>query len=211
MKKRVATETLSTTLPETAQMTSDGKLHSWRAPLLVTLFITSLAALELHRQGRLWACACGRVLVWTNEAWSAETSQQLFDPYSFTHLLHGFAFCGLLALVMPRLSIHWRFCLAILIESAWEIVENTNFVINRYRETTAAFGYTGDTVINSLGDIAACAVGFFIARRLGWRRTIFTFIAIELILLVWIRDSLLLNVIMLVHKSDAIRAWQAGH
>jgi hypothetical protein len=193
-------------------MKSDDKLHRWRVPLLVSLFVTSLAALELHRQGRLWTCvSCARVLAWTGDAWSAETSQQLFDPYSFTHLLHGFAFCGLLALVAPRVSAQWRFCLAILIESAWEIVENTNFVINRYRETTAAFGYTGDTVINSIGDITACAVGFLIARRLGWRRTLVAFFAIELILLVWIRDSLLLNIIMLIHKSDAIKAWQAGH
>jgi hypothetical protein len=193
-------------------MKSDDKLHTWRVPLLVSLLVTSLAALELHRQGRLWECAsCVRVLAWTGDAWSAETSQQLFDPYSFTHLLHGFAFCGLLALVVPRLSAEWRFCLAILIESIWEIVENTNFVINRYRETTAAFGYTGDTVVNSIGDITACAVGFLVARRLGWRRTLVAFFAIELLLLVWIRDSLLLNVLMLIHKSDAIRAWQAGH
>jgi hypothetical protein len=184
-----------------------GKLRPW----LVALFIVALAALQLHQQGRLWTCDCGRMLFWTSDAWSAETSQQLFDPYAFTHLLHGFAFCGLLALVAPRLSIHWRFCLAILIESAWEIVENTNFVINRYRETTAAFGYTGDTVINSIGDIIACGVGFWLARRLGWRRTLVAFVIIELVLLAWIRDSLLLNILMLHHPSGAIKAWQAGH
>lgn len=184
--------------------------HLW--PLLAAILLVAAAAMQLHLQGRLWTCSsCGRVLVWTGDAWSAETSQQLFDPYSFTHLLHGFAFCGLLALVASRLDYAWRFCLAILFESAWEIVENTNFVINRYRETTAAFGYTGDTVINSLGDIAACAVGFLVARRLGWRRTVVAFLAVELALLLWIRDSLLLNVVMLIHKFDAIKAWQAGH
>jgi hypothetical protein len=192
-------------------MKSDGKPFAWRVPLFVALFITTVAALELHLQGRLWTCACGRVLFWTSDAWSAETSQQLFDPYAFTHLLHGFAFCGLLALVAPRLSIHWRFCLAILIESLWEIVENTNFVITRYREATAALGYTGDTVINSTGDIIACGVGFLVARKLGWRRTIIAFFVVELVLLVWIKDSLLLNVLMLLHPSRAIRAWQAGH
>jgi hypothetical protein len=98
-----------------------------------------------------------------------------------------------------------------LIESAWEIVENTNFVINRYRETTAAFGYTGDTVINSIGDIIACGVGFWVARRLGWKRTIVAFVIVELVLLVWIRDSLLLNILMLLRPSGAIKAWQAGH
>ncbi|MFN2598083.1 MAG: DUF2585 family protein [Pyrinomonadaceae bacterium] len=184
-----------------------GKLYAW----LAALACVAAAAVELRVQGRLWACSCGRVLVWTGDAWGSETSQQLFDPYTFTHLLHGFAFCGLLALAAPRVSIRWRFCLAVLIESAWEIVENTDFVISRYREATAAFGYTGDTVVNSVGDIVACGVGFWAARRLGWRRTLVVFFVVELVLLVWIRDSLLLNVVMLVHKSDAIRAWQAGH
>ena len=181
------------------------------SPWLVALATVAVAAVELRLQGRLWTCDCGRVLVWLGDAWSSETSQHLFDPYTFTHLLHGFALCGLLALLAPRVPAHWRFCLAILCESAWEVVENTDFVINRYREATAAFGYTGDTVVNSVGDIVACGVGFWAARRLGWRRTIVAFFFVELALLVWIRDSLLLNVVMLVHKSDAIRAWQAGH
>jgi hypothetical protein len=188
-------------------MKAHGRLYPW----LVALVAPAVAALELHRQGRLWVCACGRVLAWTGDAWSAETSQHLFDPYSLTHVLHGFAFCGLLALAAPRLSAGWRFCLAVLLESVWEIVENTNLVIERYREATAALGYNGDTVINSMGDIAACAVGFLVARRLGWRWTLVAFFAVELILLVWIRDSLLLNVLMLLHKTDALKAWQAGH
>jgi hypothetical protein len=188
-------------------MKTHGKLYPW----LCVLLSVSAAALQLHRQGRLWACACGRVRLWTGDAWGVDTSQHLFDPYSFTHLLHGFAFCGLLALVAPRIAVRWRFCLAILFESVWEIVENTNFVINRYREATAALGYTGDTVINSMGDIIACAVGFWVAHRLGWRRTLVAFALVELLLLVTIRDSLLLNILMLLHPSGAIKAWQAGH
>lgn len=181
------------------------------APWLVALLIVSLAALGLHLQGRMWVCACAVVRAWTSDAWSAETSQRLFDPYSFTHLLHGFAFCGLLALAAPRLNARWRLCLAILMESVWEIVENTDAVINRYRETTAALGYTGDTVINSVGDIIACALGFLVARRLGWRRTLVAFALVESALILTIRDSLLLNVLMLLHPSEAIKAWQAGH
>ncbi|MFN2483251.1 MAG: DUF2585 family protein [Pyrinomonadaceae bacterium] len=181
------------------------------APWLVSLLVVSLAALALRLQGRMFVCACPRVLAWTSDAWSAETSQHLFDPYSLTHLLHGFAFCGLLALAAPRSDPRWRPCLAVLMESAWEVVENTDAVINRYREATAALGYTGDTVINSLGDIIACGVGFLVARRLGWRRTLVAFAVVELILIIWIRDSLLLNILMLLHPSDAIRAWQAGH
>ena len=91
------------------------------------------------------------------------------------------------------------------------MVENTDFVISRYREATAALGYTGDTVVNSLGDIAACAVGFALARRLGLLRSVLLFAATELVLLIWIRDSLLLNVLLLIYPSQKLRAWQAGH
>lgn len=181
-------------------------------PLVAVLLIASAAALALRAQGRLWFCDCGRFALWTTDAWGAETSQQLFDPYSLTHVLHGFAFAGLLALVAPRLAAPWRLTLAVALEAAWEIAENTSYVINRYREATAALGYTGDTVVNSVGDIAACGLGFEIARRLGLRLSLVAFALVELALLVWIRDSLLLNVLMLVHPSDAIRAWQAaGH
>ncbi|HEX8162439.1 MAG TPA: DUF2585 family protein [Pyrinomonadaceae bacterium] len=181
------------------------------APWLTALLTVSLAVLALRLQGRAWVCACPHVRAWTSAAWSAETSQQLFDPYSLTHLLHGFAFCGLLALAAARARASWRLCLALALESLWEIVENTDAVIDRYRETTAALGYAGDTVLNSVGDVIAGGVGFLVARRLGWRRTLAAFALVELVLILTIRDSLLLNVVMLLHPSGAIRAWQAGH
>jgi len=170
------------------------------------------AALTLRALGRLWLCDCGRFRLWTSEAWGAETSQQLFDPYAFTHVLHGFAFAGLLALLAPKLAAGWRLTLAVALEALWEIVENTRYVIDRYREATAALGYTGDTVVNSLGDIIACGLGFEIARRLGLRLTLAAFALVEIALLALIRDSLLLNVLMLIYPSDAVRAWQSvGH
>ena len=165
----------------------------------------------LRAQGRAWVCSCGRLLFWTGEAWGADTSQHLFDPYSFTHVLHGIIFCGLLALAAPRLRPAWRLCLAVLAESAWEIAENTDAVISRYREATAALGYTGDTVVNSLGDIAACALGFLVARRLGLWRSLALFFLVEVVLILLIRDSLLINILMLIYPLDSIRVWQAGH
>ena len=155
-------------------------------------------AFELHNQGRLWICACGRVLLWTGNICSSDNSQQLFDPYSFTHLLHGFAFCGLLALIVPRVTVRWRPSLAILLDALWEIIENSEYVIERYREATAALGYHGDTVLNSLGDITACGIGFLLAQRLGLWRSLILFIAIEAMLTIWIRDSLILEIIMLL-------------
>jgi hypothetical protein len=105
----------------------------------------------------------------------------------------------------------WRLVLAVAIEAAWEVIENTNFVIERYREATAALGYQGDSVVNSLGDILACILGLFLARKLGFRRSLAVFVLVEVALLIWIRDSLVLEVLMLIYPIDAIKAWQMGH
>jgi len=180
-------------------------------PWLAVAAVLAATAVSMRLEGRLWLCACGRLLPWVGDAWGADTSQHLFDPYSFTHVLHGFAFCGLLALLLPRADWRLRLCLAVAAEAAWEVLENTDFVINRYREATAALGYNGDTIINSLGDILACAAGFLVARRLGALRTLLVFLLTEVVLLLWIRDSLLLNILLLVYPSDTLRAWQAGH
>jgi len=145
------------------------------------------------------------------DVWSAENSQQLLDPYSFTHVLHGFIFCGLFALIIPRLSWAWRFCLAVSFEALWEVVENTNTIIERYRGLTAAIGYQGDTIVNSLGDIMCFGLGFILARRLGLRRSAVLFVVTELVLVFWIRDSLVLNVIMLLYPIRALKVWQLVH
>lgn len=181
-------------------------------PWLAVVAVLAGAAYQLRSQGRLWWCSCDYVLLWSGDAWSSDNSQHLLDPYSFTHVLHGFVFCGLLAFVVPRLPAAWRLLLAVLIEAVWEVVENSEFVIRRYREGTAALGYYGDTVVNSLADIVLCGLGFALARRLGFRRTVALFVATELVLAIWIRDNLSLNILMLIYPIDAIREWQAaGH
>lgn len=190
--------------------TRGGWLRS-ASPWLAVAAVVAATAFVMRLEGRLWFCACGRLLLWVGDAWSADTSQHLFDPYSFTHVLHGFAFCGLLALTVPRVGWRWRLLLAVALEAAWEVIENTDFVIKRYREATAALGYNGDTIVNSLGDVAACALGFLLARRLGTLRTLLLFVAVEAALLLWIRDSLLLNLLLLLYPSEKLRAWQAGH
>jgi len=180
-------------------------------PWLVIIIVVAVTVYELHGQGRLWVCSCGTVRLWTGDIWSSENSQQFLDPYSFTHLLHGFIFCGLLAWIIPRLSVPWRLWLALSFEALWEIVENTNYMIERYRGVTAAIGYQGDTIFNSLGDIICFGLGFLLARRLGLRRSLAVFAITEIVLVIWIRDSLLLNVIMLIHPIQTIKIWQIGH
>lgn len=180
-------------------------------PWLAIIMVVAAAVYQLHRQGRMWLCSCARLRLWVGNTWSPENSQQFLDPYSFTHLLHGFIFCGLLASIIPRLPLAWRLWLAVSFEALWEVVENTNHIIERYRGVTAAIGYQGDTIFNSLGDILSFGVGFMLARHLGFRRSVLVFVVTEAVLLVWIRDSLILNVIMLISPIKAIRGWQIVH
>ncbi len=179
-------------------------------PWLAIAITLVAVAFQLHYQGRLWQCSCGRFLLWVGDAWSSDTSQHLLDPYSFTHVLHGFVFYWLMLWFAPRLSWSWQLWLAVAAEAVWEVVENSEFVIQRYREA-GALGYSGDTVVNSLGDIAMCGFGFMLARYLGFIRSLVLFIAVEVVLLFWIRDSLLLNVVMLIYPVEWIQQWQAGY
>ena len=176
------------------------------AGLILLLMIVLLRA-----QGRMFLCACGYFDIWTSDTCSSNNSQQLFDPYSFTHVLHGFLFFWLITLLFRRLTASWQFWLALLLESAWEVFENTSFVINKYRTETAALGYQGDTVVNSLGDLTCALVGFLVARRLGLRWSLLVFLLLELVLILWIHDSLLLQILMLVRPVEAIKLSQMCH
>jgi hypothetical protein len=180
----------------------------WFAIVLVLIGTVVL----LRSQGRLRLCSCDYLLLWSGDPWSSDNSQHLLDPYSFTHLLHGFLLCGLLVLAVPRLSVVWRLWLAVSIEAVWELIENSEFVIRRYRQATAALGYHGDTIVNSLGDILVCGLGFMLAQQLGFRRAFALFVLIEVTLAILIRDNLTLNVVMLIYPIEAIKEWQAaGH
>jgi uncharacterized membrane protein YiaA len=178
--------------------------------ILATLVIIAAAAAILLAMGRPPICTCGTVALWEPSALSPRTSQMLADWYSPSHLVHGFLFYAALWWVARRWPVEHRFLIALLVETAWEVAENTPMVIDRYREATTAIGYTGDSVINSLSDIAMMAVGFFAARRLPLWAAVVLVLILELIPLYVIRDNLTLNVWMLLAPNDAIRAWQGG-
>ncbi len=187
-----------TTLPDRARL----------APAVATALALVAVIVLLHVEGRSLICTCGHFTLWTGDTCSSSTSQQLFDPYSFTHVLHGFLFFWLLSLWSNRIGPTWQFSLAVLLESAWEVFENTRFVIEKYRTETAALGYQGDTIVNSLGDISCAIAGFLIARQLGVRRSLVVFVLVELVLTLWIHDSLLLQIVMLLRPVEAIKLWQ---
>ncbi len=164
----------------------------------------------LLTQGRVLVCTCGVVAFWSGDIYSAQQSQQLADPYSFSHIEHGLAFFWLLLVLWPHGLLSARLLGATAIEVGWELLENSSLVIDRYRETTISLGYVGDSVLNSVGDVGFAVAGFLIASRLSGRMTLFSIVALEIGLAVWIRDGVLLNIIMLRYPIDAIRRWQSA-
>jgi hypothetical protein len=182
---------------------------SRRTWLSAFLIVALAASIELS-VGRHPICTCGSIDLWVGARDSPKTSQMLFDWYSLSHLVHGLIFYALLWLVARGWKVEWRFLAALVIEASWEVIENTPLVIDRYRATTAALGYSGDSIVNSMSDIALMALGFLIARKLPVWITVALMAALELIPLFAIRDNLTLNVVQLIAPSKALAAWQAA-
>jgi hypothetical protein len=178
---------------------------------LILIFIIA-ATLVLQFEGRVWSCEAGDRVPWAWDIWSRHNSQHLIDPYSFTHILHGVLEFWLIRLIFPKVPLAWRLAAAVMIEGGWEMTENSSYIINRYRGETISLNYFGDSIVNSISDILCCAVGFVIAYKLRFWRSVVLFIATEMVLIFWIHDSLIINIIMLIYPIDAIRIWQlAGH
>ena len=180
-----------------------------RTCVIAVLIICVAAAAELA-MGRHPICTCGTIDLWVGARDSPKTSQMLSDWYSLSHIVHGLLFYAALWLVARRWPVEWRFLTALLIESCWEVTENTPWIIDRYRATTAALGYSGDSVINSISDIVMMALGFLLARKLPVWAAVLLLIVLEVTPLFAIRDNLALNVWSLIAPSKALQAWQAG-
>lgn len=186
-----------------------------RRALILAILIALYAGLILSAMGRPPICTCGTVKLWHGVVQSAENSQHLADWYTFSHVIHGLIFYTGAHLLWRRWEVfdgaptRWALPIAVALEASWELLENSPRVIDRYRSVTASFGYSGDSIVNSMADIGWMALGFWIASRLPWKASLALALTFELLTLAVIRDNLTLNVLMLVYPIEAIRDWQA--
>ncbi|WP_417595416.1 DUF2585 domain-containing protein [Parasphingorhabdus sp.] len=185
-----------------------------KSSALIALILFALFGLILFGMGRPPICACGTVKLWQGVVQSSENSQHLADWYTMSHIIHGFIFFGIGHLLRKRFPklfpLGVILCLSILVEGAWEVLENSPVIIDRYREATISYGYEGDSIINSMADIAWMIVGFFLASRLPWKATLAIAVIFELFTGYMIRDNLALNILMLTVPIEEVKDWQAA-
>lgn len=188
---------------------STSETQRWGLGALIVLAILVIQASWLYIDGRIPMCECGTIKLWSGSLMS-ENSQHIADWYTLSHIIHGFLFYWLLTIIAPKAPLGLRLAIAVGVEAVWELVENSNFIIERYRANTSSVDYFGDSIVNSVSDTVAALIGFLLAAKLPTKITVAIALFMEVLALIVIRDNLTLNVIMLLHPFEFIKQWQTG-
>jgi hypothetical protein len=177
---------------------------------ITILAVIAAQMIGLRLMGRPFFCACDALRIWSGQVLSPETSQQIGDWYSFTHIEHGLIFYFLGWLLLPRWPVSQRFLMALAIEVAWEMLENSAWFVQIYRRQALAIGYSGDSIVNSVADVGFMSLGYFFAASAPVWASLALLVVIEIGLAATIRDSLALNLLNFVHPVEAVARWQSG-
>lgn len=187
---------------------------SWyNDPWIITgtiIFALLIQAFVLHLFGQPPICTCDYVKLWEGVVSSGGNSQHITDWYTLSHVIHGFLFYLLLRTLFPRMPVLTRLLLAVGIEIAWEITENTPWLIEHYRQQALAQGYVGDSILNSLSDTVAMIAGFLLVRHTRWWLILMLAIMFEAFTVFYIRDGLVLNILGFFYIPDFIHSWQSA-
>jgi hypothetical protein len=193
---------------------TESREFTWARAALISLGVMIVMIMILRMLGRPWICDCGSIKLWHGAVVSSENSQHISDWYTFSHITHGFLFYWmawcLSRVIGPLRPVPIRFVLAVVVEAGWEILENTNFIIDRYREATIALDYYGDSILNSSFDVIFMSLGFLVAARIPGLATLVIALSFEIFTAVMIRDNLSLNILMLLWPVEAVKTWQGG-
>ena len=184
--------------------------NKYKVIILIFIAIVSLTFSIEYMMGRSLLGPDGHFGLWESDIWSNENSQRVADPYTFSHIAHGLIFYWFLSLVAKRLPKRYRFLIAVLLEASWENLENSPLIINRYRDATIATGYVGDSILNSISDIFFAGFGYIFAMKMPPWVSVSLLIFMEVGCLLWVRDNLTLNVLMLIYPSESIKVWQSA-
>src|SRR3989344_3056863 len=180
----------------------------WLVIILFFLILLITGGIE-YSTGRSLLGPDGMFGWWESSVWSSENSQRVADAYTFSHIIHGMLFYAFLWWIARKVPMKYRFIMALIMEAAWELLENSPIIIDRYRAVTIAQGYVGDSILNSVSDVVFAGFGFIISRFSKFWISVVLIVLMEVGCLFWVRDNLTLNVIMLVYPSETIKTWQS--
>ena len=181
-------------------------LDTWLYALAV--LGAALIGVTLFQWGQPLICTCGYVQFWVGSVFSSGNSQHIADWYTLSHVVHGLLIVLLGRILLPTWSSQSLLVIAVVTGVAWEIIEHTDWVLNRFRAATLYQGYFGDSVLNAVFDYLWMLAGFFLARSISTAAIVGLILCLELTAAIVARDCLTLTTLMVIYPLESVEEWQ---